>query len=251
MRLGLIADIHANLDALIAVLAELDRARVDLILCAGDLVCYGAFPNECLDLLRARGIPSVAGNYDDAVAWDRETASRAPSSPATEGSTSLPGRPEPLKRAALRWAQREISTFHRPILRGLPWSMSFRLDEQRVHILHAGPEHLDEWLSPEQPERLAALADAAHAELLVLGHTHQQFVWQRGATTIVNPGAVGRSLDGDPRAAYAVWDTQTREATLMRLEYDVAAAAAAIAHSGMPPAIGTLLKQGARRVEEM
>ena len=241
MRLGLIADIHANLDALTAVLAELDRARVELIVCAGDLVCYGAFPNECLDLLRGRGIPSVLGNYDDAVAWERPAASRTPSSPATE----------PLKRAALRWAQREVSAYHRPILRSLPWSMEFRLHGQRIHVLHAGPEYLDEWLSPEQPERLAALAHTTNAELIVLGHTHQPFVWRDQTTTIVNPGAVGRSLDGDARAACAIWDSATREATLMRVTYDVDAAAEAIAHSGMPAELGALLRHGARRVEEL
>lgn len=241
MRLGLIADIHANLDALTAVLAEMERAQVDLIVCAGDLVCYGAFPNECLDLLRARGIPSVAGNYDDAVAWGRASASRARSSPATE----------PLKLAALRWAQDELSAYHRPFLRGLPWSIEYHIAGLHVHVLHAGQQYLDEWLSPEQPEQLAALAGSVHADLIVLGHTHQQFAWRSGATMLVNPGAVGRSLDGDPRAACAVWDTQTREATLLRVEYDVDAAASAIEHSGMPAEIGMLVRLGARRIEEL
>lgn len=241
MRLGLIADVHANLHALDAVLAALDRMEVDLIVCAGDLVCYGAHPNEALDRVRERGITSVTGNYDDAVAWDRPSASRAPSSPLTE----------PLKQAALDWAKREIAPRHRAYLRGLPWSLDYRLDGLTIHLIHAGPAFLDEWLHPDQPGSLAALADQRPVDLIVLGHTHHAFKHTHRATTIVNPGAVGRSLDGDPRAAYAIVDTATRAVSFERVPYDVHAATRAIERSGMPPEIGALLRHGARRLEEV
>jgi putative phosphoesterase len=241
MRLGLIADVHANLHALDAVLAALDRAPVDLIVCAGDLVCYGAYPNEVLDRVRERGISSVIGNYDNAVAWDRPRASRTPSSPMTE----------PLKQAALDWTKREIALRHRAYLCGLPWSMEYQLDGLAIHLIHAGPAFLDEWLHPDQPGTLAALADQRPVDLIILGHTHHAFKHTHRTTTIVNPGAVGRSLDGDPRAAYAIVDTVTRAVTFERVAYDVHAAAYAIERSGMAPEIGALLRHGARRLEEV
>ena len=111
MKLGLISDIHGNLHALEQVLLELEEQQVQLILCAGDLVCYGAFPNEVLELLRQKSIPTVLGNYDAAVAWDLPTVSSKPSSPQTE----------PIKLAALAWAKAQISSENVHYLRSLPW----------------------------------------------------------------------------------------------------------------------------------
>lgn len=246
MIIGLIADVHGNHQALTTVLRALYAQRVNLILCAGDLVCYGAHPNHVVTMLRQCAIPCVAGNYDAAVAWDLPTASRKASSPQTE----------PLKQAALDWTKQEIHSKHRDYLRGLPWTMDFRLDNQRIHLLHAGPNHLDEWLTPEQPSELASLAARVDADVVVLGHTHQAYLYthvdEGGRKTLfINPGSVGRSLDGDTRAAYALLDTKRGVATLHRIEYDIDMAVQAILRSGMPPAIALLVRQGARRFEQL
>lgn len=241
MRIGLISDIHANLPALRAVLAALEVEQVELILCAGDLVCYGAQPNETLDLLRSRGIAGVMGNYDDAVAWGRPSASRTLSSPATE----------PLKRAALEWAAARVTPGHRAYLRGLPWRADTRVDGLRISVVHAGLEHLDEWITPAHPGPIANLARRVAADVLLLGHTHAAYSVVSEQTLVVNPGAVGRSLDGDSRASYAVLDTATRRVEQRRIVYDVDAAAAAIERSGMPPEIGRLIRHAARRIEEV
>lgn len=247
MIIGLIADIHGNHQALTTVLRHLYRERVDLVLCAGDLVCYGAHPNHVITMLRQCAIPCVAGNYDAAVAWDLPTAARKPSSPQTE----------PLKQAALDWTKREIHSKHRDYLRGLPWSMNFNVDNRRIHLLHAGPNYLDEWLTPEQPRELADLGASLDAEIVVLGHTHQAYIHtvvnsSSGRKTLfINPGSVGRSLDGDTRAAYALLDTTTATAQLFRIEYDLDMAVQAIFRSGMPPGIALLVRQGARRLEQL
>jgi len=241
VQIGLISDIHGNLHALMTVLQTLDAADVDLILCAGDLVCYGAHPNEVLGILRKRELPSVVGNYDDAVAWNRSTASRKPSSPTTE----------PLKRAALTWTQAQTTPQHVSYLRALPWSLIYRYDGLTIQLLHAGPDALDEWISPDEPARLELLAAQLRADVIVLGHTHQPFTRVCGSTLLINPGAVGRSLDGDTRAAYAIFDTETRQVNLQRINYDVDAAVRAITASGMPAGIDLLLRHGARRLEEV
>lgn len=246
MKIGLISDIHGNQQALTKVLSQLYAERVDLILCAGDLVCYGAHCNQVLDLMRSCAIPCVTGNYDAAVAWNWPSASSKPSSSATEG----------LKQAALEWTKRNIHSKHRDYLRGLPWTLSYWLDGLRIVVIHAGLQELDEWYTPEEPARLCQLAAQVVADVIVLGHTHQPFVceveYAPGRKTLfVNPGAVGRSLDGDTRAAYAIFQTGICEAQLKRIPYDLKLAVQAIMKSGMPHEIGLLIQHGARRVEQL
>lgn len=241
MKIGLISDIHANLQALEAVLHELRRDGADFILCAGDLVCYGANPRETIALLRAHGIPSVRGNYDHAVALGLETASRSPSSPQNE----------PLKRAALSWTQKNLEPRDKWFLNGLPWRMDFVFDSLHVAVLHAGIEYLDAWYTPDDLEKLEILVRRVDADVLVLGHTHQAFSCHISSRVVVNPGAVGRSLDGDTRASYAVLETDSLEVAHHRLEYDLASAVCAIQNSGMPIEIARLIKHAARRVEQI
>jgi putative phosphoesterase len=241
MKIGLISDVHANLHALEAVLHELRRNGTDFILCAGDLVCYGAHPRETIALLRAHGIPCVRGNYDHAVALNLETASRSASSPQNE----------PLKRAALRWTQANLEPRDKWYLNGLPWRMDFVFESLHVAVLHAGIEYLDAWYSADDLEKLEILVRRVDADVLVLGHTHEPFDCHISSRIVVNPGAVGRSLDGDVRASYAVLDTETLEVTHHRLEYDLAGAVCAIRDSGMPLEIARLVKHAARRIEQI
>jgi len=239
MRIGLISDLHANLPATQAALTALDRDGVDIILCAGDLVCYGAQPNEVLALLRRRGIPCVLGNYDAAAGWGYPISRRA-SNPATEA----------IKQAAMEWTRVALQPTHRRYLRGLPWTHTGRYADQRLTMLHAGPAHLDEAILPEQTQRQREIARACEAEILILGHTHLAFVQDHGDLLCINPGAVGRALDGDVRAAYAIYDTTTRVADLRRVEYDVDSATHAIVAAGLPAELATLIQRGARRLEE-
>jgi putative phosphoesterase len=240
MRLGLIADIHGNLPALRAVLDELERLKAELVLCAGDLVAYGAFPNQVIALLRQQAVPCVLGNYDQAAAWDLSTASSRPSSLRTE----------PLKRAALAWTQQQLDQDNRRYLRGLPWQTQYRFDQQTYRLLHAGPEKLDESYSPQDQAGLWQLAASLRADVVVLGHTHQPFAQQVGNTLFINPGAVGRSLDGDPRASFALLETQSMRLEFFRISYDLEAAVQAVLNSGMPREIATLLRFGLRRIED-
>ncbi|MFN8440214.1 MAG: metallophosphoesterase family protein [Caldilineaceae bacterium] len=246
MKIGLIADIHGNIHALDRVVQELQQRRVELLLCAGDLVCYGAFPNEVIARLKALAIPTVLGNYDSAVAWNMASASSTPSSLLTE----------PIKVAALEWTKEQITDEHRQYLRSLPWTTWHRFGSTSLQMLHGGPLKLDEWYGQEFPHRLTELAEKTAVDILVIGHTHQQFaveiVRTNGEKTlIINPGAVGRSIDGDPRAACAVLDLATRQIELLRVDYNLDAAIQAIASSGMPKEIAELVARGLRRVEQL
>lgn len=241
MRTGLISDIHGNLHALDAVLARLRGLKVDMILCAGDLVCYGAHPNETIARMRDEGIPCVCGNYDFAAAWNLESASAKPGSP----------RNEPLKRAALAWTNERLTSGSRSYLRNLPWMSKFMLDGLETALFHAGTDALDEWLDPGTPEALRSASERLGGGVAVIGHTHKAFSADSGGVRFINPGAVGRSLDGDTRASFAVLDTETREAAFHRIEYGLEGAVAAIRRAGMPMEIALLVENGARRIEEV
>lgn len=210
-----------------------------MILCAGDLVSYGGGDNEVIESLHQRMIPCVAGNYDYAVAWDLE-ASNKPSSPQNE----------PLKQAALAWSKKNVSERSLAFLRSLPWRQRFQFESLTVDLMHAGPASLFDWHAPDRPETLSALAQNSDADAIVLGHTHQPFRVEEHGTIIINPGAAGRALDGDVRAAYAVFDCRTMTTDFRRVEYDLEAAVRDIRASGMPEGVAILVEQGIRRIEE-
>ena len=241
MKLGLIADVHGNAQALKAVLHSLEEEGTEFVICAGDLVAYGANPSQVIKILRDRAIPCVAGNYDFAVAHDLDTASRIPSSPTNE----------PIKRAALEWARGHTSSGDKRFLGSLPWRMDFVLDGLHIGMLHAGLEYLDAMYTPEKPEAMFTLHNRIRTDVIVMGHSHESFTYRAHGGLMVNPGSVGRSLNGDTRAAYAILDTKTLEVTHGRVRYDLRGAVRAIEKSGMPLEIARLVEHGARRIEDV
>jgi putative phosphoesterase len=241
LKIGLIADIHANLPALDQVLAALARQAVDVVLCAGDLLCYGAQPNETLWNLRNLSIACVVGNYDQALAYDLPRASRKSSSPANDE----------IKQAALEWARSQLDPQHKRYLRGLPWIWQAKLDGLAVAMMHASLDTLDEALGPETPAALLELEDRLAADVIVLGHTHHPYTYRGRSALFINPGAVGRALDGDVRASYAIIETMNCEVRLERVAYNLAETVDSIEASGMPRMIGELLRRGARSPDEV
>ncbi|GHF64946.1 putative phosphoesterase [Deinococcus metalli] len=234
MRIGLIADIQGNRHALDAVLAELGRFEVYTTLCAGDLVGYAAHPNDLVLRLRAEAIPSVLGNQDQACGWRLTRANLTPGTPHTEI----------LRRAALEWTQAELLEEHRAYLRGLPRLMRLPLAGHSVTVLHGGLSRLDEQLTPDVPAVLEALARQLKSDVVILGHSHQAFVHSCAETLIINPGSVGRSVNGDPRARFAVLDLANLHVELCRVDYDLAGATDAILRSALPMELGLLLARG-------
>lgn len=241
MKIGLISDIHGNIHALDAVLDALKREDISYILCAGDLVCYGATPNEVVQRIYERNIPCVAGNYDAAVGWDLPKASRKPSSPQNE----------PLKQAALDWTKEVIHPNAKQYLNQLAWTSVFDVKGSKIQTLHAGFDYLDEWLSPDTPGTLEDAAKRVSAPVVIVGHTHQIFTYTCNDVLFINPGPVGRSLDGDPRASFAILNTETNEVNFQRLPYDLDSAVDAIMNASMPNEIGEMIRHGARRIEEV
>jgi putative phosphoesterase len=218
MRVGLVSDIHGNLPALEAVLA--DMPAVDTVVCAGDVVGYNPWHGDCVDRVRDRSIPTVAGNHDRAVAGGGGFA-----------FNSAAG-------AGVRHARETLTEGQLDWLRGLPAER--RVLGGRLKLVHGHPENPDRYTFPEQfgPHLLG------DEDVLVLGHTHVQHHEIYDAGVVVNPGSVGQPRDGDPRAAYAVLDLETLAVTERRVEYDVDRVVAAIAEAGLPDSLGERLREG-------
>lgn len=202
MKILILSDIHSNWAALRAVV---EQEKFDACLCAGDIVDYGADPLPCLEWIRANSVICVRGNHDHAVAQRIRPTGGAGLRALTASVRPLHW--ELLADSDLEWLAR------------LPVSRFVELDGKRFHLLHATPrDPLDEYLGP-QAEGWRDRLSGIDADFLCAGHTHQPYVLQIGRSTIVNPGSVGQPRDGDPRAAYAVYENG--EIELRRVKYDI------------------------------
>ena len=219
MRVGLIADVHANRVALEAVFADIPA--VDALVCAGDVVGYNPWPGACVDSLAERAVATVQGNHDRAVVED--TGFRF----------------NRLASAGVEYARRELDEKQLSWLDALPPER--REFDGRVRIVHGHPDDPDRYTHPADfSPRLLADED-----VLVLGHTHVQHAETYGDGIVVNPGSVGQPRDGDPRAAYAIVDLEGMTVDLRRVAYDVDAVREAVERAGLPDRIGSRLARGA------
>jgi putative phosphoesterase len=236
MRIAVLSDIHANLDALQAVWQDIEQQKPDAVYCLGDLVGYGAYPNEVIAFLQERQVPTVLGNYDEGVGFDLSECGCAYT------------RPEDRLRGdqSLRWTQAKTGAEAKTYLQTLP--LQIRLEERspKLLLVHGSPRKVNEYIFEDRPvatfERIARLAGA---DVLLFGHTHLPYQKRVGATLFVNDGSVGKPKDGDPRACYALLELGRRtRVEFRRVVYDVEAAVRAVETSGLPPQFGEELRAG-------
>lgn len=193
MKIAFIADIHGNHEALKSVLAAIDAQGISQIYCAGDIVGYYPQINECCAELRERNIPSVMGNHD----WYMAGGGFCPRSKSVND--------------CLAYQRTIIEPDHLQWLKRLPVHM----DIGHIRMVHGGwGDPVDEYLKPS-----AEYFDRVEGNTFVSGHTHVQMLRQYGDKTYCNPGSVGQPRDGDPRAAFAVYEQGAF--TLHRTPYDM------------------------------
>lgn len=206
MRVLILSDIHANPWALAAV--ERSAGRFDHVLCTGDTVNYGPAPGIVLAWLRERGAVSVRGNHDHAVAFQAD-----PKASPTK---------QPLALAMRDWTRAQLGPADLAWLTRLPLSLQWEAGGVQFAMAHATPIDAlyDYRLTPGCCNTVFdEVAGKIQADLLVLGHTHLPMNHIHGGLRIVNPGSVGQPLDGNPQAAYAVWEDG--RVTLCRAEYEL------------------------------
>jgi putative phosphoesterase len=236
VKLAVISDIHANRHALEAVLADVDACRPDQVVCLGDLVGYGAFPNEVVDLIGMRAIPTVMGNYDQAVGFDLDDCGCAYRDPEDEQRGQ----------ASLRWTREHTTGDSKHFLRALPYDVRLRMAGLNLLLVHGSPRRINEYLYEERGEAtLRRVAEQAKCDVLLFGHTHIPYETRVGHTLLVNAGSVGKPGDGDRRACYVLVELAAQPVVeFRRVGYDIEAAARAIDQSGLPPHFAELLLTG-------
>jgi putative phosphoesterase len=226
-RVAVITDIHANLPALEAALGRIEDLGIERVYCGGDLVGYGPHPNEVCALIARRGIPTIHGNYDHAIARDLDDC----------GCAYVTPRDRELGQRSVEWTLAHTDQASKDFMRELPFDLRFALGEHEIHLVHGSPRKVNEYLFEDKPARLyERLAAAEEADVLVFGHTHRPWVHDFGGVRFVNCGSVGKPKDGDPRGAFAVLAAtpQGVEATIERVAYDARAVADEVAASGLP-----------------
>ena len=222
MRLAIIADIHSNLQALEAVLSEIERIDSEVVVCAGDIVGYGGNPNECCRLVERMSTHAVLGNHDRA-ALSRDIAWM-----------------NPFAATAALWTADALDNASARFLGSLDTGAKFDITKKKFALWHGSPRDIGEYVFEEHATE-DLLGDC---EALVLGHTHVPFVKKFRTGVIVNPGSVGQSRDEDPRASFCFYDSEKDEFKVTRLEYDIEGAADAILQAGLPKVLAARLFDG-------
>jgi diadenosine tetraphosphatase ApaH/serine/threonine PP2A family protein phosphatase len=244
MRYLVLADIHANLPALEAVLTDGERQGFDQMLLLGDLVGYGAQPNEVLDRLANAPIAAaIRGNHDRVAA-------------GLDGGEEF----NPIARQCAEWTQHALTQGHATFVRSLPRGPVNATDW--IEICHGTPYEEDAYVL-DTLDALNALR-ATVQPLCLFGHTHVPLAFLHaggelnyrqtrhgfvlpvvpGWNYLVNVGSVGQPRDGDPRAAYGIVDDEKKDVSFFRVPYDVAAAQRAIRDAELPDALAKRLALG-------
>lgn len=246
MRYALLSDIHANLPALEAVLADMDaRPDLDGVYHLGDLVGYAPWPDETVSLLRERGIFGVAGNYDSTVATSYKHC----------GCKYEDARQEELSHVSYEWTRGHVSAETRAYLGALPFRIDLRpggghAGGASLILVHGTPSLNTLYWTEDRPDefclKMAAQAGAKAGDVIAFGHTHKP--WQRTVESIhfVNTGSVGRPKDGDWRAGYLLLEmtSGSMSAEFVRVEYDLERAMRGIVESGLPEEFAAYLENG-------
>jgi diadenosine tetraphosphatase ApaH/serine/threonine PP2A family protein phosphatase len=241
MRYAIISDIHGNLEALESVLAEIDRQKVDSLLCLGDIVGYGPNPNECVEIIKQRADVTLAGNHDYAPLGKLDLSYF-----------------NPWARSAIEWTASKLNQASIDFLLNLPLKEAV----DGFTIVHATPNNPSAW------NYIITIGDAVKnfdefdGQICFIGHSHVPMIvavtrsgdyrvirdnpvrLETEMRYIINVGSVGQPRDFIPKAAFAIYEANSRDYELFRVEYDIAETQSKIFQSGLPPFLAERLELG-------
>ncbi|MBC7887952.1 MAG: metallophosphoesterase family protein [Ferruginibacter sp.] len=256
MRIALFSDIHANLPALEACLKSMEEQKPDAVYCLGDLVGYNIWPNEVINEIRRRGIPTIAGNYDQGIGLMSD-----------ECGCAYKTEPEKdMGKISIAYTNSLVKPEERNYLRTLPAHIriEFQLNNDMLTLLlvHGSPRKINEYLFEDREEKsLLRIMEQADAAIMCFGHTHKPYhrilptapdenTYYRHA---INIGSVGKPKDGNPQGCYVILTINEAGSTtnkdsvqveFIRFGYDVEKAAKAIEDSPLPDEYADMLRKG-------
>jgi len=240
VRYAIVSDTHANVDAFRAVLDRIDELGVDQIIHLGDVIGYNATPNECCELIRERNIPTILGNHD-AVACHLEE----------------PWGFNPVALEAALWTRENTTEDNLEWVRTLPDALNFG----SFVAVHGAPKNHNTYLfSWEDVLPHMYYLEEQNCDLCLVGHTHSPAIFSEdGVYTVdddmkfhlgerkgffINPGAVGQPRDGNPQAAFGIYDDEERVFEQVRVPYPIEKAAERVLEAGLPPFLAERLALG-------
>jgi putative phosphoesterase len=256
MKIALFSDIHANLPALEAFFRSVEEQKPDAIYCLGDLVGYNIWPNEVINEIRKRGIPTIAGNYDQGMGLMSDDCGCA-------------YKTEPEKdmgKISISYTNSILKPDERRYLRTLPShiKVDFQLNHDKLNLLlvHGSPRRINEYLFEDREEKsLLRIMEESDADIMCFGHTHKPY--HRVLPTVIsenthyrhaiNIGSVGKPKDGTPKGCYviltinhdsSITDKNTVKVEFVRFEYDFEKAAKAIEECVLPNEFADMLRKG-------
>jgi len=255
MKIALFSDIHANLPALEACLADIESRMPDAIYCLGDLVGYNIWPNEVINTIRKKGIPTIAGNYDFGIGRTSDDC----------GCAYKADEEKDMGKVSISFTNQIVGTDERAYLRTLPVHIrvEFQLNDDKLNLLlvHGSPRRINEYLFEDRDEKsLLRIMEQADADIMCFGHTHKPYhrVLPSGDTGnphfrhAINIGSVGKPKDGDARGGYvlltineesSVLTAQSVGVDFIRFAYDVEKAAKAVEDSPLPDKYADMLRK--------
>jgi predicted phosphodiesterase len=232
MQIAVISDIHSNLEALTKALEIIDQRSIENIVCAGDIVGYGANPNECIEIVRKRCSAVIKGNHDEAVLnngiADDFTADA---------------------RSAILWTCNQLRQENIGYLRTLPLSYS----GPDIFLVHSSPCNPSAWRYIFDEYSAAEAFRCFSEPICFIGHTHYPAIFSsgrqkkginRGERYLINCGSIGQPRDRNPHLSFGIFDTDKWSYENIRSAYDVETAAQKILKTGLPPMLGHRLLMG-------
>ncbi|MBN8876900.1 MAG: metallophosphoesterase family protein [Sphingobacteriales bacterium] len=256
MKIALFSDIHANLPALEAFFKDVDAKKPDAIYCLGDLVGYNIWPNEVINEVRKRGIPTIAGNYDFGIGRTSDDCGCAYKTDEEKANGAV----------SISYTNQIVKTEERRYLRTLPAHITIEYqlnnDKQYLLLVHGSPRKINEYLFEDRDEKsLLRIMQDAGADIMCFGHTHKPYHRVLEITEgenkrfrhAINIGSVGKPKDGDPRGGYVILHIEENSSILnkesikvefIRFDYDIEKAAKAVEESPLPNAYAESLRKG-------
>jgi len=256
MRIALFSDIHANLPALESFFTDVATRNIDAMYCLGDLVGYNIWPNEVIDEIRKRGIPTIAGNYDWGIGRASDDCGCAYKTDVEKAMGKI----------SISYTNEIIKEEQRNYLRTLPAHirLEYQLNDEKFNVLlvHGSPRKVNEYLFEDRDEKsMLRIMEQANADIMCFGHTHQPYhrILNSGTDETahfrhaINIGSVGKPKDKDPRGGYVILtispqtvlnDKNSVQVEFIRFEYDIEKAAKAVEESSLPNEYADMLRKG-------